>query len=306
MLSNFLKNKPLKHVLKLNFKNQKPYNFVNFQTTLFTIIFYIRLYPFYSITLWSTTLFNLLNVFNFFQNKTPISEVFPKSFVDIHSHLLPGIDDGSKNMENTIELISKMRSYGINNFITTPHVLGNVWPNSSSTILEKLDSVKKELSKQGMNDINIHAAAEYMLDEEFSKLLKVKDILTLKDNYILVEMSFLNAPVNLFELLFDIQLAGYKPILAHPERYNFYHNKFDMYEKLIQAGCSLQMNLLSLTGYYGDSVKKTAQRLLKENKITFLGSDTHHMRHLEFLNKLGTKKNLSLLKPVLENNQLFI
>ena len=104
------------------------------------------------------------------------------NFVDIHSHLLPGIDDGSKSMGNTIEMISTMHSYGIQNFITTPHVLGNVWKNSSDTILDKLDAVQEELEKQDMSYINFDAAAEYMLDEEFCKLLIARDLLTLKED----------------------------------------------------------------------------------------------------------------------------
>jgi len=244
-------------------------------------------------------------VLNLFKKETPITEVFPMDFVDIHSHLLPGIDDGSKSMENTIEMISTMDSYGIQNFITTPHVLGNVWKNSSDTILDKLDLVLEELEKRDMSYIKFDAAAEYMLDEEFCELLKARDLLTLKEDSLLVEMSFLQAPVNLYEMLFDIQLAGYKPIMAHPERYMFYHQDFELYQKLKDAGCRFQLNLLSLTGHYGKSVQKAAERLLKEGMIDFAGSDTHNMNHLNTLKKIGTKKNLKLLAPILQNNLEF-
>ncbi|MFC2109948.1 tyrosine-protein phosphatase [Bacteroidota bacterium] len=243
---------------------------------------------------------------NLFKKKTPISEVFPIDFVDIHSHLLPGIDDGAKTMEDSISLISKMDEYGIQNFITTPHVLGSVWPNSSDTILDKLELVQEELEKRDMSHIKIDAAAEYMLDEEFSKLLKNRDLLTIKEDSLLVEMSYFNAPVNLFEILFDIQLAGYNPILAHPERYNFYHKEFDVYEKLKTAGCRFQLNILSLTGYYGEHVKKAAEKLISLNMIDFVGTDTHHHRHLDALSNLGTKKILKQIEPLLKNNQLFI
>ena len=227
-------------------------------------------------------------------------------YVDIHSHLLPGIDDGSKNMEDTIRLITKMDSMGIQNFITTPHVLGNLWKNSSDTILDKLDLVLEELEKRDLSYIKFDAAAEYMLDEEFCKLLKNRDLLTIKEDSLLVEISFMNAPVNLFEMLFDIQLAGYKPILAHPERYSFYHDKFEIYHKLKNAGCRLQLNLLSLTGHYGKSVQKTAEKLIKEGLIDFTGSDTHNQNHLNTLEKLGTKKNIKALEPILKNNLEFI
>ena len=122
-------------------------------------------------------------------------------------------------------------------------MLGNVWKNSSDDILDKLDLVLEELEKRDMSYIKFDAAAEYMLDEEFCELLKARDLLTLKEDSLLVEISFLQAPVNLYEMLFDIQLAGYKPIMAHPERYMFYHQDFELYQKLKDAGCRFQLNL---------------------------------------------------------------
>ena len=243
----------------------------------------------------------------FFKKKDiPLNEFFPDGFVDIHSHLLPGIDDGAKDLENSISLITKMHSYGIKNFITTPHVLGDVYPNSSKTIKGKLELVKDELIKQGFHDININAAAEYMMDEQFVERLKVNDILTLKDNYILVEMSYFNAPYNLYDVLFEIQLKGYKPVLAHPERYNFYHNDFQNFYKLKKAGCVFQLNLLSLTEQYGKGVQKTAHKLLKENMYDFVGTDTHHHNHLKLLNKIGTIKIKKQIEHLLSNNKKFI
>ena len=193
----------------------------------------------------------------FFKKKEILlNEVFPAGFVDIHSHLLPGIDDGAKDLENSISLISKMYSYGIKNFITTPHVLGDVYPNSTETIKNKLSEVRSTLKEQGFNDVKIEAAAEYMIDEQFLERLEQDDILTLKDNFILVEMSYFNAPFNLYDILFEIQLKGYKPVLAHPERYAFYHNDFENFYKLKKAGCVFQLNLLSLTEQYGKGVQK--------------------------------------------------
>jgi len=243
----------------------------------------------------------------FFKKKEiPLVNFFPKGFVDIHSHLLPGIDDGAKNMDKSIQLISKMRSFGIKNFITTPHVLGDVYQNSSQTIRKKLQEVKEELIKRNIIDISIHAAAEYMMDEQFSELLAEKDILTLKDNYILVEMSYFSAPINLYDIIFEIQVKGFKPILAHPERYNFYHTDFNHYYKLKKAGCLFQLNLLSLTEQYGKGVQKIAQQLLKENLYDFVGTDIHHNNHLDSLKKIGTKKYLEKIKHLLDNNKKFL
>ncbi len=237
-----------------------------------------------------------------FTKKITLNDLYPKNYVDIHSHLLPGIDDGAKDLEDTLSLIKKMETQGITNFRTTPHVLGNVWDNSSALIKEKEALVKRELQKQGLHHVNFHAAAEYMLDENFSKLLDHNDILPLKDQYILVEMSFFNPPFNLEDLLFQIQLKGYIPVLAHPERYNFYHKDFSNYKKLVDAGCLLQLNILSLTKQYGEAVTKVAHKLLKENLYTFVGSDTHHIRHLNLSEKLATQKNKKLLTPLFENN----
>lgn len=142
------------------------------------------------------------------KKEIPLTEIFTEDFVDIHSHLLPNIDDGAKDLANSIELISTMYSYGIKNLITTPHVLGDIYPNSSETIKNKVKEVQDELIKKGMTDINLRASAEYMLDEQFLQRLKKKDILPLKDNYILVEMPFFNAPFNLYEILFEIQVQA--------------------------------------------------------------------------------------------------
>lgn len=243
----------------------------------------------------------------FFKKKiTPINELLPSNFIDIHSHLLPGIDDGAKSIEESIQLIKTMRSYGIKNITTTPHILGSFWPNTPEIINEKLELVRKELKTQNINDINLNAAAEYMLDEKFMKLMYEKNLLSIKDNYVLIELSYVNPPENIFDILFEIQANGYKPILAHPERYLFYHYKFDIYKKIKNAGCLLQMNLLSLTNYYGSEVNRTARELLKNNLIDFVGTDTHNKNHLKFLKELGTSKNVSLLKPILENNSELI
>ncbi|WP_435415584.1 tyrosine-protein phosphatase [Polaribacter aestuariivivens] len=242
----------------------------------------------------------------FFKKKgIPLTDFFSNDFIDIHSHLLPGIDDGAKNLKNSLELILKMHSYGIKNFITTPHVLGDVYPNSSETIKNKLKEVQTALKEKGYLDININAAAEYMMDEQFSLRLENDDILPLKDKYVLVEMSYFNAPINLYEILFEIQLKGYKPVLAHPERYNFYHNDFDNYFKLKKAGCLFQLNLLSLTEQYGKNVQKISNEILKANLYDFVGSDTHHHHHLELLKKIGTKNNFKKIKDLLENNIKF-
>ncbi|NIJ45724.1 tyrosine-protein phosphatase YwqE [Wenyingzhuangia heitensis] len=237
-----------------------------------------------------------------FNKKININELYPVNYVDIHSHLLPGIDDGAKDIEDSIALIEKLYAFGIKQFRTTPHVLGDVWENSSATIKEKEALLQAELKERGYHDIQISASAEYMMDNNFSKLLTNDDILTLKGKYVLVEMSFFNAPFNLDDILFQIQIKGYTPVLAHPERYAFYHKDFSEYQKLIDAGCLFQLNILSLTPQYGKEITKTAQRLLKEGMYTFVGSDTHHKRHVKLMETLANQKTKKLLTPLFENN----
>jgi protein-tyrosine phosphatase len=244
----------------------------------------------------------------FFNKKNiPLTNFFKNDFVDIHSHLLPGIDDGAKDLNASIALIEKMSSYGIKSFITTPHILGDVYPNTPEIIKSKLQTVKNELLKRDITDISIDAAAEYMMDEQFSEMIeKDEKLLTLKDNHVLVEMSYFSPPINLYEVLFKLQLKGYKPVLAHPERYNFYHTDFKSYYKLKQAGCLFQLNLLSLTEHYGKDVRKISKTLLKENLYDFVGTDTHHQRHLEMLLKIGNKSNFKKIKHLIDNNKKFL
>nr|AOE12612.1 capsular polysaccharide biosynthesis protein [uncultured bacterium] len=236
------------------------------------------------------------------KKKTPLNDFFPKGFVDIHSHLLPGIDDGAKDLETSIALIQKMSSYGIKNFITTPHVLGDVYPNTPEVIKRKLKEVTDELKRRNILDISISAAAEYMMDEKFIELIEQGQLLTLKDNLVLVEMSYFSPPINLYDMLFQLQLKGYKPILAHPERYNSYHTNLDNYHKLKRAGCLFQLNLLSLTEYYGKHVQKITEKLLKENVYDFVGTDTHHENHLRALREIGSTKNLKKIEQLMQRN----
>ena len=242
----------------------------------------------------------------FKKKKTPLNKLFLEGFVDIHSHLLPGIDDGAKDLETSIALIQKMSSYGIKNFITTPHILGDVYPNTPEIINSKLKEVTDELKRRSLLDISISAAAEYMMDEKFIELIEKEQLLTLKDNLVLVEMSYFSPPINLYEILFQLQLKGYKPILAHPERYNSYHTNIENYHKLKRAGCLFQLNLLSLTEYYGKHVQKITQKLLKENLYDFVGTDTHHENHLLALQEIATPKILKKIATLFLNNKQFL
>ena len=241
---------------------------------------------------------------HFFKQKPTLSDLIPENYIDIHSHLLPGIDDGSKNINETIMLLEQMNAIGIRNFITTPHIMTNVWDNNQESIQKKLSETKENINPNLYNSFN--AAAEYMLDSSFLDKIGNENILTLKDNFILVEMSYLNAPLHIYEILFEIQLAGFKPILAHPERYLFYSNNVNEYEKLKNAGCLFQLNLLSTVNYYGIKITKNAEYLLANDFIDFVGSDIHHINHIKAFSDKIKIKNSTKLEKALSNNLFFL
>jgi tyrosine-protein phosphatase YwqE len=240
----------------------------------------------------------------FFKSKPVLKDLIPDNYVDIHSHLLWGIDDGARTFEDTLRLTKTLQGFGISQLITTPHIIEHVWDNSSELIKAKKADTQMELRKHQI-EIPFHAAAEYMMDDHFVQLFKNGDLLTLKDNYVLVEMSYINPPIQLYSILFDLQVAGYIPVLAHPERYLFYHQNFGEYLKLKRAGCLFQLNLLSVVGYYGEEIAKIAEKLLQQGMYSFVGSDVHHDNHVAAFKQKVKLKDLAPLKEAIANNQFF-
>lgn len=225
---------------------------------------------------------------------------------DMHSHLIPGIDDGSPDMETSLQLIKGFASLGYKKIVTTPHILWEVYPNTSAIITSGIKEVQKAVMQAGI-PIEITAAAEYFIDEHFQELLKNKGpLLPISDNKVLVEFSMLNAPMDLQEVLFEMQMQNYQPIIAHPERYTYLSRKKEFFDDLKNVGCYLQLNLLSLLGHYGKQVQELAEYLLKKDYYDFAGTDLHNHRHLEGLQKLGSSSLLKRLKDsgVLKNQLL--
>ncbi|MGQ7853144.1 tyrosine-protein phosphatase [Pedobacter sp. WC2501] len=220
-------------------------------------------------------------MFSFLKNKKPVVRDLKWLGVDMHSHLLPGIDDGSPDLTQSISLISKLNELGIDQFICTPHIFKELYPNTAETINTALELTKAALRKANL-DVSISAAAEYMLDENF----EISDMMmSLPNRHILVEMSYLNETPNVEQIIFDLQIKGYTVILAHPERYNFYHKAYERFGRYHDMGVLLQLNLLSITGYYGKDVKKVADYLIEHKMYDLAGTDLHHDRHLEALTK---------------------
>lgn len=243
-------------------------------------------------------------MFTLFKSKAVLRDLIPDDYIDIHSHLLPGIDDGARTFEDTLRLTKALQGFGVSQFITTPHIIQYVWDNTHEQILSNKETTVVELEKNKIT-IPFSAAAEYLMDDQFVQLFQSHQLLTLKDNYVLVEMSYINAPIQLYSILFDLQVAGYIPVLAHPERYLFYHKNFSEYEKLKRAGCLFQLNLLSVVGYYGAEITKIAEQLLAKGMYTYVGSDVHHDNHIASFEQKVKIKDLAPLKEAIANNQFF-
>jgi tyrosine-protein phosphatase YwqE len=243
-------------------------------------------------------------LFSFFKNKSVLKDLIPDHHIDIHSHLLPGIDDGARTFEDTLRLTRALQGHGVTQFITTPHIIQHVWDNTHEEIQSNAATTVADLKKQAIT-VPFKAAAEYLMDDQFVRLFQSHDLLTLKDNYVLVEMSYINAPIQLYSILFDLQVAGYIPVLAHPERYLFYHNNFNEYVKLKRAGCLFQLNLLSVVGYYGAEITKIAEQLLQKGMYNYVGSDVHHDNHIAAFDQKVKLKDVVPLKEAIANNQFF-
>lgn len=243
-------------------------------------------------------------MFSIFKSKPLLKDVISEGFVDIHSHILHGLDDGAKSLNDTVFLIESMKSFGFEKIITTPHTTPLVWENTKEGIISKLDQVKKEIPDLA-NSVSLSAASEYLMDESFLERIERESLLTVKDNMVLVEMSYINPPIHLYDILFKLISKGYQPILAHPERYNFYKDDFKSFTRLKSAGCLFQLNLLSTTGYYGEGIAKLADELLKEKMYDFAGSDIHHEKHIKGFSSKLIIKEVESLKVVIDNNKIF-
>lgn len=208
---------------------------------------------------------------------------------DMHSHLIPGIDDGAKTIEDSITLIKILYELGFRKVITTPHIMSDYFRNTPEIINQGLKVVREAVKNENI-EMEIEAASEYYLDDGFIHKLENEKLLTFGDNHLLFEISYINCPDNLKEVIFRMNVLGYKPIMAHPERYPFWFNKFDEYQAFREQGVLLQINVNSLTGYYGMEAKKTAEKLIDNEMVDLIGTDMHHLNHAEALRKVTKEK----------------
>ena len=220
-------------------------------------------------------------MFHWFKKKK-ITQASPLT-TDLHSHLLPGIDDGVETLEQAEEIILHFKQLGYTKLITSPHVMSDAYRNTSEGILAKLAELKHYLQSKGIA-ITIEAAAEYYLDETVMEMLETgKPMLTFGAKYLLFETNFLNEPLNLKEFIFLANSRGYKPVLAHPERYLYLQQNWDKLQDLLDRGVLFQLNISSITGYYSKAVQVTATKMIDKGWVHFLGSDCHTFQHVKLV-----------------------
>ncbi len=228
----------------------------------------------------------------FRKSKLTTAVPFESLHSDMHSHLVPGIDDGVKDMETALALVRKLNMLGFRKLITTPHIMVDIYKNTPEIIHQGVNDLNEAILQAGI-DVQVVAAAEYQVDEGMLKLLENGSLMTFGDNYLLIELPYFNAPDFLNTVLFELQVAGYSLILAHPERYVYWHHQFSKLEDLKSRNILFQLNTISLGGFYSNPTKKTAEKLIDAGMIDFLGTDLHNMQYFNLLEK-------SMYEPYLE------
>lgn len=241
-------------------------------------------------------------MFNWFR-KNKIADLPPLK-VDMHSHLLPGLDDGVSTFEEAEEIILRFVDLGYTRMITTPHVMSDAYRNTPAGINNKLQELKDHLLQKNI-DITVSAAAEYYLDEALFKMVETNQpLLTFGQKYLLFETNFITEPFNLKEFIFLATTKGYKLILAHPERYLYLQNNLEKVQDLLDRGVLLQMNISSLTGYYSKPVQQMAFKLIDRGMIHWLGSDCHHLQHAQLVQEAKALRYFrkALTLPLMNNS----
>ena len=240
----------------------------------------------------------------FFFKKQSQSVNFSFLGTDIHNHILPGLDDGAPDIQTSISLLKSLHNLGFNKVIPTPHTYTSLYPNTKDTIKAAYEELKNHLSHEltGLPIVNEYAS-EYMVDDYFPKIRTASPPLTFGKNRVLIEMSFADIAPMLLDEIFQLQLQGYIPVLAHPERYPYLLGRTDYFTHLVAIGCELQLNLLSLSDHYGKGPQKMALQILEKKMYTWAGTDTHHVGHIEMLQKLLNHKIIEKIQkyPFMNN-----
>ncbi len=224
-------------------------------------------------------------MFRLFSKAKPVADqsVFTTLHTDMHSHLIPAIDDGAPDLDASLQLVKGMIGLGYKKLITTPHVLWDMYKNTRDSILSGFEKLQEAVTRENL-PVSLGVAAEYFLDDHVMGLLKKQEpLLAISRNKILVEFSMAHPPLGLKAIVFEMQMQGYQPVIAHPERYAYLERSKDFFDELKYMGCLFQCNILSLGNAYGKSVHDLTQYLVKKKYYDIVGTDLHHPRHLEGL-----------------------
>lgn len=240
-------------------------------------------------------------IFNLFKSKPTLKELIPEKSVDIHSHILPGIDDGAKNLKESNLILNEMTKLGFSKIIGTPHTYPGLYDNTNNSIKQSFEKLNNNLENKNL----ISYASEYLADNSLIEKAENKSILCLKDRYVLIESSFMGFSDNIYDIIFKIQMNNYIPVLAHPERYYFLHKNYSEYIKLKKAGCIFQINLLSTCGFYGSEVTQISEKLLKDKLINYVGTDIHNINHIKAFDMNVKIKSVNNLENCINNNLEF-
>lgn len=240
-------------------------------------------------------------MFNIFHRKKENNQLFYNT--DVHCHILPGVDHGSQNVEQSIEMLRAERDMGITRVILTSHVTAETFENTPDTLRPAFEILKQAVAEtEDISHMKLYLSAEYRMDEFWDKQYTLGNQIAMPGNYILMENSFHQELLGLDELLFDLKVKGYKPILAHPERYIYYAQRKQRLEQLHNTGTKFQVNLLSLAGYFGQHCRETALWLVKRGMVDMLGSDMHGMEHVKVIQDYINSKEWRKLVPQIQGH----
>lgn len=234
----------------------------------------------------------------FFKNKHTATPDYSALGIDIHSHLLPGIDDGSPDLDTSLSLIRGLQELGFERLITTPHVMGDMYPNTPGIIQGRLSEVNGRMAEEGFS-FELQAAAEYFLDDQLAPQIEASTpLLSFCGNHVLCEFSMMSPTMGIKEMIFQLQMQGYRVVIAHPERYIYLEANKRFYEELKDMGCLFQLNLLSLGPAYGKTVQSLCQYLLKNKFYDLAATDLHNLHHLQLLRDPKLMEGLNRLMDV--------
>lgn len=208
---------------------------------------------------------------------------------DIHCHLIPGVDDGSPDVATSLRLIERMQGWGIERIFSSPHVTKDSFENTPDTIRDAIAPLRSALDAAG-NNVVLSNHAEYRLDDFSLSFFESGNVMTLPGGYIMIENPFVSEAWFIDNVVFDLQVKGFKPILAHPERYSYYYKNYERYRQLHSAGTLFQINLLSLAGYYGKEQRSMAEKLIADGLVDFVGTDLHNDKHADHIDSYLTSR----------------